>query len=85
MNTNALITAINANPGMEVDQFCLIEKAVVGEIVRLVSKAGKIGKQEWVKGRYCPINKGYMLTAFDDMNKEKKLTKGAVVNVGFDF
>ncbi len=62
-----------------------IETVAMGEYVKLVDKKGNIGKRVWVVDGYCRSNKGYMLTAFNDHCCEKKLAKGALVNVGFDF
>lgn len=85
MNASALLTILNANKGMEVDAFAAIESLSPGEYVRMVDSKGKIGIAVYVVDGYCCINRGYMVTRYDDASRDKKLAKGTIVHVGFDF
>ncbi len=85
MNANERIAALALQHGMEVDAFAKIEQMNKGEFVKLVDKSGKIGKAVWMVDGYCACNRGYMLTSYNDVNKERKLVKGTIVHTGFDF
>lgn len=82
MNT---LSSLALQHGMEVDAFAKIETLAMGEYVKLVDKNGNIGKTVYMVDGYCRINRGYMVTRFDDHSRDKKLVKGTVVHVGFDF
>lgn len=82
MNT---LSSLAIQHGMEVDAFAKIEQMHKGELVKLVDSKGKIGKAVWSVDGYCCQNRGYMLTNYNDVNRERKLAKGTIVHTGFDF
>lgn len=79
------IAALASQHGKDVEAFALIEKLSPGEYVRMMDKNGKIGQAIYVVDGYCCINRGYMVTRYDDASRDKKLVKGTIVHVGFDF
>lgn len=85
MNTRHLISCLHTNPSMEADAFAAIESLSPGEYVKMVDSKGKIGQTIYVVDGYCRINRGYMVSRFDDTSRDKKLAKGTIVHVGFTF
>jgi len=58
-----------------------VENIIIGEFVRLKADS----KKTYIRCKYCPINRAYELSNYEDISDFKYVKKGTKLFIGFTY